>query len=88
MKMRNIKSSGVIGILAETWKTFRAKNEGIEILINLCNKPKREENSRTNVKRQLFVSKAREYEMIVAVVEGFLYYVYGARIFTLLWLLY
>jgi hypothetical protein len=30
MKMRNIKISGMIGILAETWKIFRAKNEGID----------------------------------------------------------
>jgi len=89
MIIRNMKSSGMIGILAETWKIFRAKNEGIEILTNLCNKPKREENSRRNVKRHLFILKARENQMIVAVVEGFLYYVYGARgFFTVLWLLY
>jgi hypothetical protein len=56
-----------------------AKNEGIEILINLCNKHKMEENSRSNVKRHLFVTKAKENGMIVAVVEGFLYCVYGAR---------
>jgi len=32
MKMMNtrIKISGMIGILAETWKIFRAKNEGID----------------------------------------------------------
>ena len=36
-----MKSSGMIGILAETWKIFRTKNEGIEILSNICNKPKR-----------------------------------------------
>lgn len=42
MKMRDIKINDVIGILAETWKIFRDKNEGIEMLINLCNKPIRE----------------------------------------------
>jgi len=75
MKIRDIKINDVIGILAETWKIFRDKNEGIEILINLCNKPIREENSRRNVERQLCVPKARKNEMIIAVVEGFLYYV-------------
>jgi len=88
MKIRNMKSSGMIGILAETWKIFHAKNEGIEILTNLCNKPKREANSRRNVKRRLFIPKPKENEIIVAVVEGFLYYVYGARFLALLWLLY
>jgi len=75
MKMRNIKINGMIGILAETWKIFRDKNEGIEIFINLYNKPIREENSRRNVKRHLFVPKSKKNEMILAVVEGFLYYV-------------
>jgi len=88
MKIRNIKSSGMSGVLAETWKIFRAKTEGIEIMISLCNKPKREDNSIRNVKRHLFIPKARENEMIVAVVQGFLYCVYGARFFTVLWLLY
>jgi hypothetical protein len=50
----------MIGILAETWKIFHAKNEGIEILINLCNKHKREDNSRRSVKRHLFVPKEKE----------------------------
>jgi NAD dependent epimerase/dehydratase family enzyme len=75
MKMRDIKINDMIGILAETWKIFHDKNEGIEVFINLCNKPIREENSRRNVKRHLCVPKARKNEMIIAVVEGFLYYV-------------
>jgi hypothetical protein len=69
MKIMNINVCGMIGILAETWKIFLAKNEGIEILIILCNKPIREGNSRRNVKRPLFVPKARKNYMIVAVVE-------------------
>jgi glucan phosphorylase len=89
MKMRNIKTPGVNKIPVEMWKILQAKNEGIEILMNLCNKPKREKNSRRNVKRQLYVHfpKAREKEVIVAVVDGFRYYVYGARFFTVFWLL-